>query len=133
MIPLVLIVVTVETQQLPVASVGRIVVVVVVLVMDRELAQLLAVTFAAAVRTDPRKYLERLLSVGLLQLKLGAPCHASLGTDGDSLLRDSTINLRLTTPTRGSVGQRFDKGAGPLLNELCARPGEYPDSWFDPS
>jgi hypothetical protein len=55
LIPLVLIVVTVETQQLPVAPVGRIVVVVVVFVMDRELTQLLAVKFTAAVRTDPRK------------------------------------------------------------------------------
>ena len=85
LISLVLIVVTVETQQLPVAPVGRIVVVVVVLVMDRELAQFLAVTFASAVRTDPRKHLERVFSVILLQLSLGAPCHASLGEDGDSM------------------------------------------------
>jgi hypothetical protein len=74
LVPLVCIVVTVETQQLPVAPVGRIVVVVVVLVMDRELAQLLAVTFASAMRTDPRKHLERVLSIGLLQLSLGALC-----------------------------------------------------------
>ena len=85
LISLVLIVVTVETQQLPVASVGRIVVVVVVLVMDRELAQLLAVKFASAVRTDPRKHFERVLAIGLLQLNLGAPCHAGLGEDGDSM------------------------------------------------
>lgn len=38
LIPLVLIVVAVETEQLPVAPVGRIIVVVVVLVVDRELA-----------------------------------------------------------------------------------------------
>jgi hypothetical protein len=37
------------------------------------------------VRTDPRKHLERVLSVTLLQLSLGAPCHASLGEDGDSM------------------------------------------------
>ena len=93
LIPLVLIVVAVETEQLPVAPVGRIVVMVVVLVMDRELAQLLAVKFASAVRTDPRKHFERLLSIGLLQLSLGAPCHASLGEDGDVLVRDSTASL----------------------------------------
>lgn len=52
---------------------------IVVLVMDRELAELLAVKFAATVRTDPRKHLERLLPIGLLQLSLSAPCHASLG------------------------------------------------------
>jgi len=51
----VLIVVTVETEQLPVAPVGRIIVVVVVFVMDRELVQLLAVKFTPAVRTDPWK------------------------------------------------------------------------------
>ena len=100
LIPLVLIVVAVETQQLPVVPVGRIVVVVVVLVMDRELAQLLAIKFASAVRTDPRKHFERLLSIGLLQLSLGALCHASLGEDGDSLLNDSTTSLRLKPPTR---------------------------------
>ena len=85
LIPLVLIIVTVETEQLPVAPVGRIVVVVVVLVMDRKLVQLLAVKFASAVCTDPRKHLERVLSVTLLQLSLGAPCHASLGENGDSM------------------------------------------------
>src|SRR5512146_246598 len=55
LIPLVLIVVTVETQQLPVAAVEGIVVMIMVLVMDRELIQLLAVKVASAVRTDPRK------------------------------------------------------------------------------
>ena len=90
---LVLIVVAVETEQFPVAPVMRIVVVVVVLVMDRELVQFLAVKFASAVRTDPRKHFERLLSIGLLQLSLGAPCHASLGEDGDLLLKDSTTSL----------------------------------------
>ena len=96
MIPLVLIVMAVETEQLPVTPVGRIVVVVMVLVMDRELAQLLAVKFASAMRTNPRKHFERLLSIGLLQLSLGAPCHVSLGEDGYSLQRNSATSLRLT-------------------------------------
>ncbi len=55
LISLVLIVVAVETEQLPVAPIGRIVGMVVVLVVDRELAQLLAVEFTPAVRTDPWK------------------------------------------------------------------------------
>ena len=55
LIPLVLIVVAVETEQLPVAPVRWIIVVVVVLVMDGELVQLLAVKFTPAVRADPRK------------------------------------------------------------------------------
>jgi hypothetical protein len=44
------------------------------------------------VRTDPRKHFERVLSIGLLQLSLGAPCHASLQEDGDSLLSDSSTS-----------------------------------------
>ena len=81
LIPLVLIVVTVETEQLPVAPVGRIVVVVVVLVMDRELAQLLAVKFASAVRTDPRKHFERLLSDRSVAAEPGCavPCEPPRG------------------------------------------------------
>jgi hypothetical protein len=45
------------------------------------------------VATDPRKHLERLLSISLLQLCLGEPCHASLGKEGVVLLRDSTRSL----------------------------------------
>lgn len=52
-IPLVFIVVTVEAESLPVTPVGRIVVVIVVLVMDREQTHLLVVEFAPAVRTNP--------------------------------------------------------------------------------
>ncbi len=85
LIPLVLIVVTVQTKQFPVAPIRWIVVVVVVLVMDCELAQFLGVKFTSAVRTDPRKYFERLLAIGLLQLTLSARCHASLEEDGNPL------------------------------------------------
>ena len=86
LMPLVFVVVTIEAQQFPVAPVGRIVVMVVVLVMDRELAKLLAVKFASAVCTDPGKHFERLLSIALLQLSLGAPCHSILEDDGYLLL-----------------------------------------------
>ena len=65
---------TVQAEQLPIAPVGRIVIMVVVLVMDRELLQLFAVEFTSAVRTDPWKQFERTLSVGLLRLT--DPCHA---------------------------------------------------------
>ena len=90
LIPLVLIVVTVETEQLPVASVGRIVVVVMVLVMDCQLAQLLAVEFTSAVRTDSWKQFERVCPIGLLQLSLGALRHASLLGEGHSFSENST-------------------------------------------
>ena len=113
-----LIVVTVETEQLPVAPIGRIVVVVVVLVMDRELAQLLAVKFASAVPTDPRKYFERLLSIGLLQLSLGSPCHESLEEDDDSVWRDYTFRQ----PTNMSCvqGQENTRIVGLTHPACCA-------------
>jgi hypothetical protein len=66
----VLILVTVETEQLPVAPVGWIVVVVVVPVMDREFAKLFAAEFAAASPTNPRIHLEGLLSIGFFPLSL---------------------------------------------------------------
>lgn len=77
--PLVLIVVTIETEQLPIASVRRIMVMVVIFVMDGELAQLLAVKLPPTMPTDPGKHFERALSIGLLQLCLGVPSHESLG------------------------------------------------------
>src|SRR5262245_49093539 len=73
LLPRVLIVVTVETQQLPVAAVGWIVVVVVVFMMDCELAKLLATKFASTPCTDPGVHLQRLPPIGLLLLSLVAP------------------------------------------------------------
>lgn len=77
-IALVLIVVAVETEQLPVASIRRIVVVVMVLVMNRKLVEFLAVKLAAAMRTDPGKQFEGTLSKGMVQLRLVFPCHERL-------------------------------------------------------
>src|SRR5262249_39216513 len=73
LLPGVLIVVAIETQQLPVAPVRGIVVVVVVLVMDCEFAQLFAAKFASAPCADPGIQLERLGAIGLLLLRLVAP------------------------------------------------------------
>lgn len=78
MITLVLIVVAVETEQLPVAPIWRIVVVVMVLVMDRELVEFLAVKLEAAMRANPGKQFERPLSKGMVQLRLVFPCHERL-------------------------------------------------------
>lgn len=52
-IALMLIVMTVKAKQLPVAAVRGIVVMVVVLMMDRELAELLPLKFASTVGTNP--------------------------------------------------------------------------------
>ena len=69
----VLIVVAVQTQQFPVASVGRIIFVVVVFVVDRELTKLFTLEFTPAARTDPGKHLERLLPITLFSLLAAAP------------------------------------------------------------
>jgi hypothetical protein len=55
LIPLVLIVMTIEAKQFPVAPVWWIVLVVMVFVMDRELAQALSCEFTPAMRADPGK------------------------------------------------------------------------------
>ena len=88
-IPRVLIVMTVETQEFPVAAVRRVVVVVVILVMHRKLAELFACEFAAASRTDPRVHLERLLPIGLLAALSVTP---SLSHD---LIQPVGLRLRL--------------------------------------
>jgi len=72
-LPGVLVVVAVQAQQLPVAAVGRIVVVVVVLVVHRELAQARAGELAPAASADPGVELERPLAVAGLALGSGAP------------------------------------------------------------
>ena len=74
---LMLVVVTVEAEQLPVAAVWRIVLMVVIFVVDSELFQLLAVEFSSAVRTDPREYFQRARSVGWLVV---ASYHTTLHT-----------------------------------------------------
>ena len=91
---------TVETEELPVAPVWRIVVVVVVLMMDCELAQLPAFKFASAVRTNPRQYFECSITIGLLQVNSCALCHMSLEEDGNPLVPHSTPSLEIK-PTRG--------------------------------
>src|ERR1700739_260512 len=70
-LPLVFIVMAVKAQQLPVAAVRRIVVVIVVAVVDRQLAQVGLGEFAAAATADPRIDLEGLLPVALFAF-LGA-------------------------------------------------------------
>jgi hypothetical protein len=73
-----LIVVAVDTQQLPVAAIRRIVIVVVILMVDREFSNSFARKFAPAPRTDPRKHLERSFPIGLLSALSIKP---SLGYD----------------------------------------------------
>jgi hypothetical protein len=55
--------VTIQAQQLPVAAVGRIVVVVVILVVDGKLAKPLSFEFASASSTHGWKQFERLFAI----------------------------------------------------------------------
>ena len=77
-VPLVFIVMAVETEQLPVAPIERVVVMVVVFVVDGELVQLFAVKFSATMRTNPREKFEGKGPIRLFAMKRGAPCHESL-------------------------------------------------------
>lgn len=56
---------------------------VVVLMMDGELAQSLAVEFAPAVGADPGKEFEGLLAKGLFPLRSVIRCHVSLELNSD--------------------------------------------------
>ena len=57
--PGVLVVVAIKAQQLPVAAVGRVVIVVVVPVMHRQFTEILPGKFACAAPADPREHLQR--------------------------------------------------------------------------
>ena len=66
----VLVVVAIEAQQFPVAAVGWIVVVIVILVMNGEFSQPVSAEFTSAVAANVGKQFERPLSVALFALPL---------------------------------------------------------------
>jgi hypothetical protein len=66
---LVFVVMAIDAQQLPVAAIGRVVIVIVVTVMHGEFLQIVTRELALAASTDPRVELERLLAVRLLALQ----------------------------------------------------------------
>lgn len=93
-ITLVLIVMTVETQQFPVASIERIIVVVMVLVMDREQGELFTGKLSTAVRAYPGKEFQGKGSIRLLAGRGGTSCHESLCKVSDSARNHYTPTLR---------------------------------------
>lgn len=105
LIALMLVIVTVEAEQLPVTTVRGVMMMVVVLVMDGELTQLFAFKFSSAVRADPREYFQRACAVGLLVF---TPYHESLHENGDSVPAYFTPSLTLEHPTRGEMGPDTD-------------------------
>jgi hypothetical protein len=68
-----LIVMTVNAKELPVAPIGRVVVVVVIPMVNRKLTKPFAGKFTPAARTDPWKQFERFLPVFLFPLLSAAP------------------------------------------------------------
>jgi hypothetical protein len=75
-LPLVFIVVAIKAQQFPVAAIGRVVVVVVVSMMHRQLAQVGMREFAGTTAADPRIDLEGALPIALFAL-LGVAARVS--------------------------------------------------------
>lgn len=67
-LPLMFVVVAVHAQEFPVASIRRVVVVIVIAVMDCEFAKVGSGAFARAATTDPWIKLERLLPLALFAL-----------------------------------------------------------------
>src|SRR5437764_517386 len=67
-LPLMFVVMAVQAQQFPVAAIRRVVVVIVVAVMNRQLAKVGVRKFPGAATADPRIDLERLLAITLLTL-----------------------------------------------------------------
>jgi hypothetical protein len=63
--PRVLILMTVHAQQLPVAAVGRVVIVIVILMVDRKFPESPALEFPPAAPADRRKELERAFAIAL--------------------------------------------------------------------
>lgn len=88
---------TIETQQLPVTPIEWIVVMVMVLVMDGELREGLTAELSPTVGTDPRKQFEREGSVGVLFRRGRIPCHESLPGDRQLGARSFYTTVR---PTR---------------------------------
>ena len=117
--PLVLIVMTIETQQLPVTPVGRIVVMVVVLVVNGKLVQLLAVKVSSAMCADPWQKFEGKSSIGRFTMR-DAAGHESLRSTGDSAPHYSTGDFmqkhaaRQQPPERnkGATGSAHDGNSG---------------------
>ena len=75
----------VQAQEFPVAAVGRIVVVVAVFVMDRQLMQFLAGKFPPAPGADPRLDLERSIAIKI------PPPHPQLPRLGKNMLQFAAV------------------------------------------
>jgi hypothetical protein len=73
-LPLVLVVMAVQTEKLPVAAVRRIVVVIVIAMVNRQLSNIRTRKYSGTAATDPRIDLQRSLTIALGALVSSAPC-----------------------------------------------------------
>lgn len=83
-LPLMFVVVAVQTQQLPIAAIRRVVVVIVITVVNGQLTQIGACEHSSAAATDPRINLQSSLTIALSPLVGGAP---RVGHDSIQLAR----------------------------------------------
>jgi len=67
------IIMAVDTQQFPIAAVRRVVIMVMILMMDRELTKFFTSKFAPAPGTDLGEDLQRTFSIALFSLSLALP------------------------------------------------------------
>ena len=83
-LPLVFVVVAVQTEQLPIAAIRWVVVVIVITVVNGQLTQIGACEHSSAAATDPRVDLQRSLTIALSPLVSGA---SRVGHDSIQLAR----------------------------------------------
>ena len=113
-LPLMLVVVAVQAKQFPVAAIGRVVVVIVVAMMDRQLAQVGAREFACAAAADPRVDLQRQIPVVLLARFRVAAC---VGDDPVQLARVGRFHSALISRSDSTLAQ------GTIRVNCCQRTG----------
>jgi hypothetical protein len=98
LVPLVLIVVAIEAEEFPVAAVRRVVVVIHVLMVNRQLPQIFVAEVAATPTTDPGVELEGLIAVAQSALIAG------LAGRGHDLVKLTKVNLLAREGMSGVTG-----------------------------
>src|SRR5499426_118368 len=123
--PLVFIVVTVQTQQFPVAAIAWIVVVIVVPVVDGEFANVGARELAAAAPADPGIELERLFPIAPLALLSSA---TGFGDDAVQLARITRAHAATRNVQHSSETPRSDPCATSRASDRSARRSRCPSA-----
>jgi hypothetical protein len=96
-------IVAVQAQEFPVAAVGRIVVVVAIFVVHRQLVQFLAGKFPAAPGADPRQDFERLIAINIP--RRSRSCRASARMCSSSPSFDRFVFEDIVNPNLASLNR----------------------------